>query len=698
MKSFRSEIENPIVEKDILELEKKIQLFHNGKIDEEKFRSLRLARGVYGQRQTGVQMIRIKIPYGKLNARQLLRICDVTDEYSRGKLHFTTRQDIQIHYVSLDRTPELWAELEKDEITLREACGNTVRNIVASELSGIDPEEPFDPRPYTQAVFEYFLRNPICQEMGRKFKMSFSNNGESDTGLAFMHDLGFIAKTRVLYGEEEKGFQVWMGGGLGSQSMNAHLYENFVPTEKIIPIAEATLRVFERYGERSKRMKARLKFLIKGLGFEAFRKLVDEELKVLTDHPIPFTPFEKAALPEQYTDLQTAPQNDASFESWKKENVIKQKDGLYAIGLKIRLGDISTEKSRVLAEIVKQYSGDEITITINQNLLLRHFEEKVLWTVFQKLQTLELVDEGYNSFLDVTACPGTDTCNLGIASSTGLSVALEEKLLETYKQFALSKDINIKISGCMNACGQHMISTIGFQGMTIRTKDKRILPATQVLIGGAVLGNGQGRFADRVIKLPSKRTVKALEYILEDFQANGNDDDFISYYDRQGKIYFYDLLKPLADMESIQESDFLDWGSEEKYEKAIGIGECAGVVIDLVSTLLLESEEKLMLAQEALADGAHRDSIYHSYAANVNTAKALLTAEGVKTNAHITIINNFQEHFVDTGIIKLDKDFADMTLRLKSEAVSEKLAAESAKESLDFFKSVDKYRKASVTA
>ena len=282
MQSFRTEIENPIVAKDIIDLEKKIQLFYEGKIDEERFRSLRLARGVYGQRQFGVQMIRIKLPYGKLTGEQLHRIANVSDEYSRGRLHITTRQDIQIHHVSLDRTPELWAELEKDDITLREACGNAVRNVTASETAGIDKDEPFDVSPYAHAVFEFFLRNPICQELGRKFKISFSGN-DKDTALSFMHDLGFIAKIQ----KGIIGFKIMIGGGLGSQSRLADTLFEFIEANKIIPVTEAVLRVFDRYGERSKRAKARLKFLIKEIGFEAFVKLVEEEQKALSVLTIP---------------------------------------------------------------------------------------------------------------------------------------------------------------------------------------------------------------------------------------------------------------------------------------------------------------------------------------------------------------------------------------------------------------------------
>ena len=227
MQSFRTEFENPVVEKDIIELEEKIRAFREGKIADEKFRSFRLARGVYGQRQPGVQMVRIKLPYGKMTLTQWKRIADVSDEYSTGNLHLTTRQDIQIHFVSLDRTPELWSELEKDNVTIREACGNTVRNITASDMAGIDPEEPFDVTPYAHGVFEYFLRKPVCQEMGRKFKIAFSSS-EKDTALTFMHDLGAIPRIKIIEGKEVSGFKILIGGGLGAQPFLAILRTNFL--------------------------------------------------------------------------------------------------------------------------------------------------------------------------------------------------------------------------------------------------------------------------------------------------------------------------------------------------------------------------------------------------------------------------------------------------------------------------------------
>ena len=289
MKSFRTELENPIVQKDIIELEEKIRKFKEGTINEDSFRSLRLARGVYGQRQQGVQMIRIKIPFGKITPRQLRRISEVADEYSTGNLHVTTRQDIQIHYVSLDRTPQLWAELEKDEITLREACGNTVRNITASPLAGVDENEPFDVSPYALAAFEYFLRNPVGQDLGRKLKLAFSSS-DKDTAYTFIHDLGFIPKVRKKGGKEIRGFKLVVAGGLGAVPSLAQTFSDFLPTDQIIPTTEAIIRVFDREGERKNRNKARMKYLLKSIGLDEFKRLVEEERVSLKEKSFPIKP------------------------------------------------------------------------------------------------------------------------------------------------------------------------------------------------------------------------------------------------------------------------------------------------------------------------------------------------------------------------------------------------------------------------
>lgn len=670
MQSFRTEIENPIVEKDIIDLEKKISLFYEGKIDDERFRSLRLARGVYGQRQFGVQMIRIKLPYGKISGEQLRRISAVSDEYSRGRLHITTRQDIQIHHVSLDRTPELWAELEKDDITLREACGNTVRNVTASETAGIDINEPFDVSPYAQAVFEFFLRNPICQELGRKFKISFSATDE-DTALSFMHDLGFIAKIK----DGEIGFKVMLGGGLGSQARLADTLYEFLPSDKIIPVTEAVLRVFDRHGERAKRARARLKFLVKEIGLDAFVKLVSEEQKALSNatFKIDISKFEAEITIQQVEIPSVKIENEGQYNLWKLTNVIPQKQkGFYAVGIKVHLGDFYTDKARLLADLVQKYAANELRLTLRQNILIPHVKEALLPFFYAELQKLGYAESGYNGISDITSCPGTDTCNLGIASSTGITRELEKVLKNEYPQFAANKEITIKISGCMNSCGQHTMASIGFQGMTIKS-GKLVVPALQVLLGGGVLGNGAGRIADKVIKVPSKRGPDALRAILNDFESNvKTGESFLDYYDRQGELYFYNLLKPLADGSNLQESDFTDWGSEEPFEMAVGIGECAGVVIDLVATLLLDSEEKIENATETLKLNQFADSIYYSYTSLVNTAKALLLTKDKTTNTQAGIVSEFEALFA--GEIVLESPFSEFVYQIQNNEPTKEFA------------------------
>ena len=671
MQSFRTEIENPIVENDIIELADKIELFHKGKIDEEKFRSLRLARGVYGQRQEGVQMIRIKLPYGKVLSNQLRRISDVSDEYSRGRLHITTRQDIQIHYVSLDRTPELWAQLERDDVTLREACGNTVRNVTASETAGIDINEPFDVSPYADAIFKFFLRNPICQEMGRKFKVSFSASIE-DTGLSYMHDLGFIAKIE----NGIRGFKVMLGGGLGSQPRHADEMYSFLPSDKIIPLMEGVLRVFDRHGERKSRAKARMKFLVKDIGLEAFKILVEEEQNAIEYKTVTIdADLYPTSNPVTIETPTVHIQDQNAFELWKSTNVIPQKqEGYVAIGIKVLLGDFYTDKARLLADLVEKYAAGEIRLSLRQNILVPFVKKELVPFFYSELEKLDFVEAGYNKAVDITACPGTDTCNLGIASSTGIAVELERVIQTEYPQYLRNKDLVIKISGCMNACGQHNMANIGFQGMTIRTKDKLVAPALQVLLGGGNVGNGSGHFADKVVKVPSKRGPEALRRILNDYEANANELSFLNYYLDKGEKYFYDMLTDLSNIENLTQDDFIDWGEEEKYVKAIGIGECAGVVIDLIATLFLESEEKIENAKISFDNKVYSSAIYHAYSSLVNSAKALLLAENKRTNTQAGIIKQFDEEFIASEKIDLGVSFSEFIYQIKEQVPSREFA------------------------
>ena len=695
MQSFRTELENPVVERDIIELEKKIRLFREGQIPEEKFRSLRLARGIYGQRQAGVQMIRIKLPYGKMTLEQWKRISDVSDEFSTGNLHLTTRQDIQIHFVSLEKTPELWSKLDLDDITIREACGNTVRNITASDKAGIDPEEPFDVTPYADATFRYFLRNPICQDMGRKFKMSFSSS-DADTAWAFMHDLGVIPKVRVENGKEVRGFKVLVGGGLGAQPYLAHVGYEFLEADQLIPYIEAILRVFDRHGERASRHKARMKFLIQKIGFEEFQRLVEEERTAIRSKSfhIDADTWEAPELPAADAVLPAYTIKDPKkYEAWKQTNVFQQRQaGYYAAYVRVPLGNISSVISRQLIEGLKPAVANDVRVTANQGLLLKYIQPAHLPYVFSVLEAGGFAEPGFDSIADITACPGTDTCNLAISSSTGISTALELVIQDEFPDLVYNKDIKIKISGCMNSCGQHGIASIGFHGSSLKSGGK-VLPALQVLLGGGIVGDGVGRVADKVIKVPSKRGPDVLRTLLRDFEANGQQNEkFNEYYDRQGEKYFYDLLKPLTDLNSLIDEDFVDWGQGDKFATAIGVGECASVVIDLVATLLFEGEEKLQWGKTALDDKQYADSIYHSYSTFVQTAKALLLGEGVSCNTQTGIINDFDKHFVETGKWSLEGSFKTLVLQINQNEPSESFAKQYHQQASDFYQQAQSFR------
>lgn len=640
MQRFATEIEDPIVAKDIVELEKKIALFQSGAIDPDQFRSLRLARGVYGQRQPGVQMIRIKFPYGKATAQQLRRLAEVTDTYATGNLHITTRQDIQLHYVSLDDTPQLWSELEKDQITLREACGNTVRNVTASIWAGISPDEPFDVSPYAAAFFEYFLRNPIGQDMGRKIKVSFSSS-DRDEAIGMVHDLGFIPVAT----KNGPCFKVLLGGGIGAQPRSADVIENCLPADQIIPLSEAIIRVFDRLGERNRRQKARLKFLVEEMGVAGFMAEVNRIKAGLPYETYAIAPVsESVAPPMDYPFIELG--QDEGFARWKEVNVFFQKQtGYCAVGIPVAGGNFSSETARKLADLMDRYSGASLRFTQGQSILLRFVPEQALGSLYQELGLLQWNKPGFHKINDITSCPGTTTCNLGIANSVGLSQVLKQVIEDEFPDLVALAQLDIKISGCMNACGQHTIAAIGFQGMTVKS-GANTAPATQVLLGGGVLGNGQGRFGDKVLKVPSKRTPDVLRWLLTDFNnLRQPAETYLQYYLRKGTSYFYENLVHYSSVDDLTPSDFIDWGENTAYEKAIGIGECAGVTIDLVQTLLYDAQHHLDQAQMSIADQKWSDAIYLGYAALVRGAKAVLTSKAAKINSHESIIEQFDHYY-----------------------------------------------------
>lgn len=628
--------------KDIFELQQKINAYLNGNIPEDKFKHFRLTRGVYGQRQMGVQMFRIKLPAGRITPAQLIRVANLSEQYASGNLHLTTRQDIQLHFVRVIHAPAIWAGLEDAGITAREACGNTVRNITASPTAGIDADEPFDVAPYAWAAFRYFLRNPVCQDMGRKVKIAFSSS-ENDSAYTFLHDFGFIPRLR----EGMRGFKVVVGGGLGAQAMLAQTAFEFLPEDQVIPFLEAGLRVFDRYGERSRRNKARLKFLIKEMGLEAFLELVNKERKALRSKSFQVDtsvvnagtpPLEKPVPPVLIADRQ-------HYEDWLKTNVREQKQaGFFSVRLKIPNGDIKAPQARKIAALAADYASEDMRVTMNQGLMLKFVRPEALPYVYSVLHELGFAEPGFDTIADITTCPGTDTCNLGVTNSMTLARILEGVVQDEFRHLIFDSEIKIKMSGCMNSCGQHMAAQIGLHGSSIKVGEL-VAPAMQVVLGGGVDQNGVGTIGDKIVKLPTKRMPDALRMILNDYEINAFEGEYFNdYYRRQGKHYFYTMLKPLADTKTFKEEEFYDYGHEELFTPEVGVGECAGVMYDMVGTILKEASEKLEEARQSLYDNQYPEAIYYAYTGYIIAAKAILLSKDIECNTQIKILKDFDTH------------------------------------------------------
>ena len=476
--------------------ENEIALKKQGKIEDKVFAETRLRRGAYGQRYDNGQrhdglesrklnfpaegltkgpgtlwdapgMQRIKIPFGGLNAEQIEVLAELAEEYSDGIAHVTTRQDIQLHFIHIDDTPTLMRRLAAVGITTREACGNSVRNVTACPLAGVCREQAFDVTPYAKATAYFLLGHPDAQSFGRKFKIAFSGCATNPCGLVRIHDLGAIARVR----DGRRGFEIYVGGGLGAVPYQAKHYEEFLPQEELLPLAQAMARVFARLGEKKNRNTARLKFLVAKLGIDEFRRLVKEERAVLT-HDARWTAFlaDVDGAEEKPRNepglLQINGTSSDEFQRWKSSNVCEQRQkGYSTVTISLPLGDITADQLRVVADLARKYVNETVRLTVDQNIVLRWVSDTDLPALFKGLQAARLDAATADTILDPTACPGTDTCKLGISSSRGLAGELRLRLAEN----ALAKDeairgLRIKISGCFNSCGQHHLADLGFYG------------------------------------------------------------------------------------------------------------------------------------------------------------------------------------------------------------------------------------------
>ncbi|HTF82217.1 MAG TPA: hypothetical protein VL947_10840, partial [Cytophagales bacterium] len=458
----------------------------------------------------------------------------------------------------------------------------------------------------------------------------------------------------------------------------------------------AVIRVFDRYGERTRRNKARLKYLINDIGFEEFSKLVAQETTALKSktYKVDVNAVAAPKIPAVLDLPAAAPADAAKYEAWLKTNVFEQKQaGYYGVYVKVTIGDLKSDRARSFAQAVAKYCADDMRVTVNQGYLLKFVPKAHLVHLFNELNTIKLAEPGFDSTADVVACPGTDTCNLGIASSYGLAEELEKVMLEEYPDIIYNNDIKIKISGCMNACGQHTVANIGFHGMSLK-HGELVLPGMQVLLGGGIKGDGQGAIADKVIKLPAKRVPQALRDLLQDFEKNGNEGEYFNdYFARQGKNYFYTLLKPLGVIGELTQDLLVDWGNTENYETAVGVGECAGVLVDMVQILLNEQQDKLNRADEYMAEGNYADAIYLAYTTFINSAKALLLSRDIQCNTQHGIMNDFDKNFVETGEVAFrEGGFRATVLLLNQNEPTAEFATFFKKEADTFLRTVNEIR------
>jgi len=642
------------VRDELAQYEEQIRKYRKGEVDETKMQKLRLHFGTYAQRQEGVQMQRIKIPGGVLTADQLVRLADAADRFGSGFFHFTTREDAQVYYVKLEEVPDLLRFLAEAGITTREACGNTVRNITACYRAGTSATEAFNVSPYADALFRYLVRNKYNQNLGRKFKITFEGCAEDHCGLR-IHDIGLWAVTHTRNGKLRRGFRVYLGGGLGAAPHLAHLYSDFLPVEELFNLAAATLRLFDRYGERKARMKARMKFLIETMGWETFRSRLDEERQRVG--PIPLDDYlqESEEFPPQTPGplrrlrILNSRTSDPQFKAWARDSVIEHKTpGFRGVHVRIKLGDLTAERARQLAEVVRQFSAGQLRISIEQNIYLPWVREEELWDLYIGLAELSLAERGVGTIADVTTCPGSDTCRLGIASAKGLGSALDGAFSGPLAKFGeLTRPLRLKISGCPNGCAQHSIANIGFYAAALSHEDRSV-PAHFVTVGGHTVPNA-AQFGSLLGKFPAKNCVKVTETLLEVYAKERlEEEDFNAFVDRTGTEALRKILEPLRHVPSFEAdpSFYEDYGHEhEHFAVRKGIkGECAGsTVAETIPTIdaarvWLEQAEALIyhkeyeqaaLAAYEAAGAAARVPLYQKLVDPFNPEEALWEFENL---------------------------------------------------------------------
>jgi sulfite reductase beta subunit-like hemoprotein len=555
-----------------------VRRYRQGGISADEFKRFRLQHGVYGQRQDGLYMIRVKVPWGGLTAEQLSGLADIADRTASKRAHVTTRQNLQFYSLAPGALASALSGLARVGLTAREACGNTVRNIVACPHAGVAAEEPFDVTPYAEAAARFFLRNPMNQNLPRKFKMSFSGCVE-ECALPVIQDVGAVAAVREEAGVRHRGFRLYVGGGLGASPEAARLLEPFTPAEDLLLTLAAIVRVFDRTGNRENRNLARLKFVVRKAGLETFRDWVAKERSALRWGLAGTLPSVVASPEPAHPGVAAEPElplRDAEFAGWWRTNVRAQKQAGYSmVSIRLPLGDISALSLRVLGFASRQFADGWARTTNQQNLLLRWVPTAQLPRLFRLLRASGMAAPGAERLADVTVCAGRETCQVGITSSRGLAGAIAGVIEEHCPDLADDPGLRIKVSGCPNSCGHHHLATIGFSGGA-KEYDGRQVAAYQVWLGGAPRP-GDARFAAPFAKVPAKNAPALAERLLALYRKERlTGEPFDRVVQRLGAAAVRQAVSDLLELSpyAVAPEAYLDWDGG-RVEAPAGEGECA---------------------------------------------------------------------------------------------------------------------------
>ena len=571
---------------------KTVKLFRQGKYDAASFRRFRLQHGAYGTRMTGdYAMVRIKLPAGEIYPNQLEKISQLSEQFSIGSAHFSTRENIQLHWVVLEDVSEIFRGLAEVGLTSREACGNSVRNVMCSPLSGVCSDEEFDATPYALATAKFFLRNPMTQNLPRKFKFNFTCCEKH--GMVRMVDVGLIPQIREIDGETQRGFKIFLGGGLGNRSFVGHQLEDFTPDEDLLYTSIAVLRIFDRLGDRKNLARNRMRYLVNDMGWEKFQNLVLKERaivratqSVVSRLNVNHTQNE-IKRPIRISDESGVPLSDG-YARWLKTNTIKQKQSDYrSIFITLEAGDITSNQLNALASLTRDFSSEgHARAGFVQNIALRYVHEDDLPRLYSTLLEHGLAKSGALTMTAPIGCSGTTSCNLALTNSHRLAKEIQRKFLDLkLDEDDDLKDSSIKISGCPNSCGQHGIATIGFFGGGGRA-GKDMYANYQMSLGGR--SDGDTVLGQTCLRIPAKRVITVILKIIEIFKQNKQSEDTLKTWMHRVVNNSEDSdIKSISDIKKILEPlvipptkaddpDFyLDYGSDSSYHTKTGKGECA---------------------------------------------------------------------------------------------------------------------------